>query len=48
VSIPSYQELMLPILRLTADGNATIGQCAPFIVKMFGMKDEDATALLPS
>jgi restriction system protein len=48
VSIPTYQELMLPIMHLTGSDNATIGACEPHLVQMFGMTEEDAAALLPS
>jgi restriction system protein len=48
VSVPTYQELMLPMLRLVAAGHATIAECEPHLRQQFNISPEDAAALLPS
>lgn len=48
MTVPTYQELMLPILRLIAQGHATIAACEPFLRKEFEISDAEAAALLPS
>jgi len=48
MAIPSYQELMLPMLRLIADGHATIAECEPYLRSQFGISDVEAATLLPS
>ena len=48
MTIPTYQELMLPILRLIREGNSTIGECEPALRAQLCITDEEAAALLPS
>jgi restriction system protein len=48
MAIPTYQELMLPMLRLVANGHATIADCEPHLRREFGISDDEAAALLPS
>ncbi|MGR3502701.1 restriction endonuclease [Pseudaestuariivita sp.] len=45
---PSYQELMLPVLKLMASGHQTIPQCLPKLIAEFGLSSEEADELLPS
>lgn len=48
MSVPTYQEMMLPMLRLVAAGKESIADCEPDLRQQFGISDEDASALLPS
>lgn len=48
MSVPTYQEMMLPMLRLIAAGRETIADCEPELRRQFDISDEDASALLPS
>jgi restriction system protein len=40
--------MMLPMLRLVANGLQTIADCEPELRRQFGISDADASALLPS
>lgn len=46
--VPSYQELMLPILTLSADGCETVAEYLPHIQKRFSLSTEEMEELLPS
>jgi restriction system protein len=48
MAVPDYQTLMLPVLRLTAEGVARVPEMLPSLQKAFGLSDEDMAALLPS
>jgi restriction system protein len=48
MALPTYQDLMLPILKLIADGKETISDCLPALILEFGLTDEETDALLPS
>lgn len=48
MAIPSYQTLMLPVLRLIHEGKSSIPDCIPSLVAMFGLTEEEANELLPS
>ncbi len=48
MTIPPYQELMLPMLRLVAEGHATIADCESHLRRQFSISDDEAAALLPS
>jgi len=47
-AVPTYQEMMLPMLRLVAEGHATIAECEPHLRRQFSISADDAAALLPS
>lgn len=46
--IPDYQTLMLPVLRLFAEGARNVGECAPRLQVEFNISDEEAAEMLPS
>lgn len=46
--IPDYETLMLPTLRLFADGAPNVAAIVPKIQQQFSVTDEEATELLPS
>ena len=46
--IPSYQELMLPVLKLIRDGHETIPQCIPPLAAQFGLSQDEVEEMLPS
>lgn len=46
--VPDYETLMLPVLRLFAEGARNVSECLPAIKKQFGVTDEEADELLPS
>ena len=48
VAIPTYEELMLPVLKLIADGVETIPNCEPRLAQHFGLTKEEQEELLPS
>lgn len=48
MTIPSYQDMMLPMLKMISAGNGTISACLPILVKQFSLTPEEAEALLPS
>lgn len=45
---PDYQTLMLPVLRLFAEGARNVRECVPAIKQQFGISDAEAEELLPS
>ena len=47
--IPDYQSLMLPVLKVTGDGNEHhMKELVSTLIDQFGMTDEEKTRLLPS
>lgn len=46
--IPDYETLMLPVLRLFADGAPNVAACVPSLKAQFDISDEEAAELLPS
>ncbi|WP_411837293.1 restriction endonuclease [Paracoccus sp. ME4] len=46
--IPDYETLMLPVLRLFADGAPNVAACVPSLTAQFDISDEEAVELLPS
>lgn len=48
MTIPTYQQLMLPVLKLVGQGRSTIPETLPELVKEFALSVEDQEALLPS
>lgn len=49
MSIPDYQTLMLPLLRIAADGSEhRVGEVAPLLARDLGLSDAEQTELLPS
>lgn len=48
MGIPTYQEMMLPVLKLIEAGRATMSELLPDLKQQFGITEEEAAALLPS
>jgi len=48
MAIPDYETLMLPVLRLTAEGIARIPDVVPRLASEFGLSDEELSEVLPS
>ena len=48
MAIPSYEDMMLPVLKLISDGAETIPACEPHLAKHFGLSEEEREELLPS
>lgn len=48
MAVPSYQELMLPVLKLFQQGKQTVRECIEPLIDEFGISEEDAEELLPS
>jgi len=48
MSIPDYETLMLPVLRLFADGAQNVSECLPKLREQFDITDEEAQEMLPS
>ncbi|MFT5867498.1 MAG: restriction system protein [Gammaproteobacteria bacterium] len=46
--VPDYQTLMLPLLRLFAEGKTNVSDCLGDLKSTFEITDEDADELLPS
>ena len=46
--IPDYETLMLPVLRLFADGAQNVSECLPKLREQFDISDEEAKEMLPS
>jgi restriction system protein len=46
--LPDYETLMLPVLRLFADGANNVSACLPRIKEEFSISDDEAAELLPS
>lgn len=40
--IPDYETIMLPVLRLFADGAQNVSECLPMIREQFDITDEEA------
>jgi restriction system protein len=48
MTIPDYETLMLPVLKLFASGSKNVSECLPSIKQQFSITDEEAEELLPS
>lgn len=46
--IPNYETLMLPVLKLFADGAPNVAACVPALQRQFDITDEEASELIPS
>lgn len=46
--VPDYQTLMLPVLRLFAEGKESVAECIDDLKEEFSISDDDAEELLPS
>lgn len=46
--LPTYEELMLPVLRLIGEGKQTIAECLPALQRQFALSDEQMELPLPS
>lgn len=46
--IPDYQTLMLPVLRLAAEGETRVADVAERVADAFGLSAEEREQLLPS
>lgn len=46
--LPTYEELMLPVLRLIGEGKQTIADCLPGLQSAFSLSDEQMDLILPS
>ena len=48
MSVPSYETLMLPVLRMFEAGAKNVADCIPQVKDQFAITDEEAEELLPS
>jgi restriction system protein len=49
MGIPTFQEVMLPILKLTADGQThTVKECVEYLEQAFNLTDEEKQERVPS
>ncbi len=48
MSIPDYQALMLPVLRLAAAGETRVPDVADAIADQLGLSDAERAEMLPS
>ncbi len=48
MAIPDFQTLMLPLLRLAAQGARTVPECVPEIAKQFSLSEAELAEMLPS
>ena len=48
MSIPDYQSMMLPLLKLFASGKTSVIECLEELKLEFSMSDEEANELVPS
>ncbi len=48
MTIPNYETLMLPVLKLFATGAKNVAECLPAIKQQFSITDEEAEELIPS
>lgn len=48
MTIPSYQEVMLPLLKLINEGRTTVKECIPIIADQFELSEMERQELIPS
>lgn len=49
MTIPDFQSLMLPLLRIAGDGQEhSVGECQDTLAEQFGLSEEEVKELLPS
>ncbi len=48
MAIPDYETLMLPVLKLFAEGVPNVAACVPALQKQFHISDAEAAELIPS
>jgi restriction system protein len=46
--VPNYETLMLPVLRLIAEGAKNVSECVPRLKQEFHITDDEARELIPS
>jgi len=46
--VPAYQEMMLPVLKFFAKGEAKVTDCIPYLISEFDISEESVQTLLPS
>jgi restriction system protein len=46
--VPDYETMMLPVLRMFADGAISVGDCVERLKTLYGLTDEEASELIPS
>lgn len=45
MTIPDYETLMLPVLKLFSEGKPNVAACVPYLKQQFGISDEEAAEL---
>jgi len=48
MGIPSYQEMLLPMLKLISSGMETIPECLPGLSKQFNLSNDEVQIYIPS
>jgi restriction system protein len=48
MTVPDYETLMLPVLRLFSEGARNVADCLPRLREEFALSDEESAELLPS
>jgi len=49
MTVPDYQSFMFPVLEYAGDGKEhTVNEARQYLIRRFGLSDEDAAELLPS
>jgi restriction system protein len=48
MAVPSYEDMMLPMLRMISEGRETIGSCIPGLIEYFEISQDDQEIMLPS
>lgn len=48
MAVPGFQDMMLPMLRLIADGKSSMAECIQLLAIEFQLSDADIGAMLPS
>ena len=48
MSIPDFQSVMLPVLQLSATGEAKIGEAVERLADKFALTNDERSALLPT
>jgi restriction system protein len=46
--VPDYETMMLPVLRMFADGATSVGDCVTRLRDLYKLTDEEASELIPS
>lgn len=48
MTVPDYETMMLPVLKLFAGGAKSVAECIPALKRQFSLSDEEASELIPS